>query len=66
MHGYKIINDKIWIHGAKGKFVQTSEKIIQQGDLNADTIIKETTYYKTRFGYNSTTKTYTVKGITPL
>jgi hypothetical protein len=60
-NGLKIINRKVWIDGAIGKFVQTSEKIIKQGDENAGTIIEETIYYKTVYGYNSITRTYTIK-----
>ena len=60
-NGLKIINRKVWIDGAIGKFVQTSEKIIKQGDENAGTIIEETIYYKNVYGYNSITRTYTIK-----
>ena len=42
--GLKIINDKVWIDGAIGMFVQTGQKIIKQGDANANIIVEETIY----------------------
>lgn len=58
--GTKVIYDKVWIHGAIGKFVQTNEKTIKQGDPNGKTFIEETIYYKAIYGYNSIKRTYTV------
>lgn len=61
INGHKIINHKVWIDSAIGKFVQTSEKIIKQGDINAGVIIEETIYYKTVYGYNSKKRIYSTK-----
>ncbi|GAA3648959.1 hypothetical protein [Flavivirga jejuensis] len=61
MNGHKIINHEVWIDGALGKYVQTSEKIIKQGDINAGAIIEETIYYKTVYGYNSKKRIYSTK-----
>jgi len=60
-NGLKIIYEKVWIDGAKGKFVQTGEEIIKKGDVSADTIVEETTYEKANYGYNSTTRTYRIR-----
>ncbi|WP_298533708.1 hypothetical protein [uncultured Algibacter sp.] len=60
-NGRHIIYDKVWIDGAVGKFVQTEEKIIKQGDAFTDTIVEETLYYKTTYGYNLIKRTYTIK-----
>lgn len=59
--GNHIIYDKVWIDGAIGKFVQTEEKLIKQGDPFTDTIVKETIYYKTVYGYNSIRRIYITK-----
>ena len=56
--GYKIIHKKVWVDGAIGKFVQTSEDIIKQGDLDGIVIVDETIYYKGAYGYNSKTRRY--------
>jgi hypothetical protein len=60
-NGLKTVTDKVWVESAGGKYVQTGEKIIKKGDNNADTVIKETVYYKAAYGYNCVTRTYTVK-----
>ncbi|MEP1490032.1 MAG: hypothetical protein ABJK28_16555 [Algibacter sp.] len=58
--GFEIINDRVWIDGAIGKFVQTGEKIIKQGHANADIVIEEIIYYKAVYGYNSKKRRYRV------
>ncbi|GAB1858565.1 hypothetical protein MHTCC0001_34040 [Flavobacteriaceae bacterium MHTCC 0001] len=59
-NGLEVIYDRVWIDGAIGKFVQTKEKIIKQGDIFTDTIVKETVYNRTVYGYNSFKRTYTI------
>jgi len=59
--GFKIIHDKVWFDGAIGKFVQTGEEIITQGDFNGIIVIDETVYYKGIYGYNSKTRRYSIK-----
>lgn len=59
--GYKIITDKVWIDGAIGKYVQTSEKVTKQGHNSGDIIIDETLYYKSAYGYNCVKRTYRIK-----
>ncbi|GGD15710.1 hypothetical protein [Hyunsoonleella pacifica] len=60
-NGYKILTDKVWIDGAVGKYVQTTETVIKQGHALGDTVINETLYYKSVYGYNCIKRTYTVK-----
>jgi hypothetical protein len=59
--GLKIITNKVWVAGSPGKFVQTAEEIIKQGDINGGFIIEETIYTKARYGYNSRTRTYSTQ-----
>lgn len=58
MDGLNTITNKVWIDGAKGRFVQTGEEIIKQGDANGGFIIEETLYIKARYGYNSIKRRY--------
>lgn len=60
-NGFEIINDKIWVDGAIGRFVQTSEETIKQGNPNGIIIIDETIYYKSTYGYNSKTRRYRIE-----
>ncbi|MBC3759806.1 hypothetical protein H7U19_15440 [Hyunsoonleella sp. SJ7] len=60
-NGCKIITDKVWIDGAVGKYVQTTEKVIKKGHALGETVINETLYYKAAYGYNCLKRTYTVK-----
>lgn len=59
--GLKVIYDKVWIDGGIGKFVQTGEKIIKEGEVFAGTIIEEIIYYKSIYGFNSVKRTYIVR-----
>jgi hypothetical protein len=58
-NGYKVITDKVWIDGAVGKYVQTKETVITQGHAQGETVINETLYYKSAYGYNCIKRTYT-------
>ncbi|RED48741.1 hypothetical protein [Seonamhaeicola aphaedonensis] len=58
--GTKICFDKVWIDGALGKFVQTSEEIIKKGHPEGYVVISETVYTKAKYGYNAVTRRYTI------
>ncbi|WP_248724438.1 hypothetical protein [Seonamhaeicola sp. ML3] len=57
--GTKVCFDKVWIDGALGKFVQTSEEILKQGHPEGYVVVNETVYTKAKYGYNAVTRRYT-------
>lgn len=57
-HGNKVIFDKVWFDGVIGKFVQTGEKILSKGHPKGSTVVHETVYTKTIYGYNSFRRVY--------
>ncbi|WP_406685211.1 hypothetical protein N1F78_05655 [Seonamhaeicola sp. MEBiC1930] len=59
--GLNVINNKVWIDGAIGKYVQTSEEVVKQGDPNGVVIIDEIVYYKAIYGYNTKTRRYRIE-----
>jgi hypothetical protein len=59
-NGLTIIKHKVWIYGARGKFVKTGEKITKKGDKGAGFRVTETVYYKSIYGYNSSKRVYLI------
>lgn len=63
INGLTIIKNKVWIDGAIGKYIKTSEEIIKKGDTGAGVIIEETIYSKAKYGYNSKKRIYKIPGL---